>query len=133
VRGPHAKTGFPGLFEAVPPPGLRTRALAATPPSCAVAETLAFAAAFDSSPLPPFCRREAAQELRQEVSFTPVSCIVELGHRSALVTSPDYPSRAAALSACAAASPPQPPSLVAPPPHALHVGVFRAPNRALKP
>jgi hypothetical protein len=42
------------------------------------------------------------------VSFALVSRIVELGHRSTLETSPEFPSRAAALPAHAAASPPQP-------------------------
>jgi hypothetical protein len=67
------------------------------------------------------------------VSFAPVSRIVELGHRSALETSPEFPSRAAALSARAAASPPQPPSLLASPTRALCVDVLCVPNRAQNP
>jgi hypothetical protein len=62
--GPHAKEATPGLFKDAPP----------TP------ETLAPTAAVDFPPSPLFRRREAAQELRQEVSFAPVSLVVEFVH-----------------------------------------------------
>jgi hypothetical protein len=84
---------FPGLFKAAPPPRLLTRAIAATPPSCAVAETLASTAVFDSQLLSLSRRREAVQGLRQEVSFTPVPFVVEFMNHSTLEPSPEFHRR----------------------------------------
>jgi hypothetical protein len=84
---------FPELFKVAPPPKLLTRALAATPPSCAVTETLASAAVFDSQLLSLSRRREAVQGLRQEVSFTPVPFIVEFVDHSTLEPSPEFHRR----------------------------------------
>jgi hypothetical protein len=39
--GPHAKTGYPGLYKAPPPRDLPTRALVAELPCAAATETLA--------------------------------------------------------------------------------------------
>jgi hypothetical protein len=66
------------------------------------------------------------------VSYTPAPFVVDPEHRGALATSPEYPSRAAALSARAAASPPPPPPLAASSLRVLHVGVFRAPKPCTK-
>jgi hypothetical protein len=101
-------------------------------PALCAAGTLA-AAAVDSPPPPLPRRREAVQDLRPEVSCTPTPFVVEPVHGGALATSPEYPSRAAVLSARVAASPPQSPPLVALSLRALLVGVLYATNLTSKP
>jgi hypothetical protein len=127
------RPGSPGYLSRAPPSDSPTQVTAFAYPCAAGTKTLVSAAAVDSPPPPLFRRRDAARELRQEVSFALVSRVVELEHCSALEISPEFPSRAASLSARAAASPSQPPSLLATPTRVLHVGIFRAPNRAPEP
>jgi hypothetical protein len=123
----------PGYLSRPPLPGHPHPSRRLCLPCAAGAKTLASAAAVESPPPPLPRRREAARELRLEVSYTPALFVFKPEHRGALATSLEYPSRAAALSTCAAASPLLPPPLAASSPPVLHVGVFRAPNHALKP
>jgi hypothetical protein len=119
-----------GLFKAAAAPWTPSPE---PPPSLARAPQILAAAAFDSLPPPSFRRREVARELRLKVSKTPMLFVVDPMHPVALATSPELPCRAAASSRRSAALPPLSPPLLASPPHALHVGVFRVPNRAPKP
>jgi hypothetical protein len=96
-------------------------------------QTLAAAAAVESSPSPSFRRREVARELRLEVSNLPVPFVEELVHRGALCDLVGDRTRAAASTGRFAASPLWPPPLPASPARALHVDAIRTPNRGPEP
>jgi hypothetical protein len=107
--GPHAKEPRPGYLSRPLPPGSPTQDARRPPHLAPRPRRNPSAAAFDSLPPPSFRRREAARELRLEVSKMPVLFVVGLVPPVALTTSPEFAPRAAAPSALAAASPPRPP------------------------
>jgi hypothetical protein len=101
-------------------------------PSPRAPETLAAAVVNSLSPSLPHCR-EAARELRLEVSKTPMLFVVDPVHPVALATLPEFPCRAAASSRRSAAWPPLSPPLLASPARAPHVDAIRASNRVPEP
>jgi hypothetical protein len=137
VRAVHDPYAWParrgillGYLKPPPPPGRphpshRLRLLVRP-------QTIA-AAAVDCSLSQSFRRREAARELRLEVSNPPAPLVVELVHRGALATSPEFETRAAASTTSLAASPPQSLPPVASPACALRVDALSALNRAPEP
>jgi hypothetical protein len=127
---PHVRDPPQGYLKPPPPPGrphLSRRLRLLVHP-----QTLA-AVAVDCSLSQSFRRREAARELRLEVSNPPVPFVEELVHRGALSDLAGDRTRAAASTGRFAASPPRSPPLPASPLRAPRVGALRAPNRGPEP